>query len=52
MTKEKAKSVAYALMLMLGTIQDEMRKGGPAPNEDEVDAMYGLAVDLNEYFEE
>ena len=52
MTKEKAKNIAYGLMLTLGTIQDEMSKGGAAPSKEEVDSMYDLAVDLNEYFEE
>lgn len=52
MTKEKAKNVAYGLMLIIGTIQDEMSKGGTAPSKEEVDSMYDLAVDLNEYFEE
>ena len=52
MAKEKAKNIAYGLMLYLGTIQDEMNKGGEAPSKEEVDNMYDLAVDLNEYFEE
>ena len=52
MTKDKAKELAYALMLYLGTIQDEMSKGGAAPSKNEVDDMYGLAADLNQYFEE
>jgi hypothetical protein len=52
MTKEKAKNIAYGLMLYLGTIQDEMSKGGMSPSKNEVDSMYNLAVELNEYFEE
>lgn len=52
MTKENAKNIAYGLMLIIGTIQDEMNKGGEAPTKEEVDSMYDLAVDLNEYFEE
>ena len=51
MTKENAKNTAYGLMLIIGTIQDEMSKGGEAPSKEEVDNMYDLAVELNEYFE-
>jgi hypothetical protein len=52
MTKEEAKNTAYGLMLIIGTIQDEMNKGGEGPTMEEVDNMYDLAVELNEYFEE
>lgn len=52
MTKEEAKEIAYTLMLIIGTIQDEMNKGGEAPTKEEVDNMYDLAVDINEYFED
>lgn len=52
MTKENAKNTAYGLMLIIGTIQDEMSKGGEAPSKEEVDNMYDLAVSLNEYFED
>lgn len=52
MTRIEAADIAYGLMLTLGTIQDEMNKGGQAPTKEEVDNMYALAVDLNEYFEE
>ena len=52
MTKEKAKNTAYGLMLIIGTIHDEMRRGFEGPTEEEVEQMYGLAVELNEYFEE
>ena len=51
MTKQNAKDTAYGLMLIIGTIQDEMSKGGEAPTEEEVNQMYDLAVELNEYFE-
>ena len=52
MTKEQAESIAYGLMVYIGAIQDEMNKGGEAPSKNEVDDMYSLAVELNEYFEE
>lgn len=51
MTKEQAKKAAYDLMHFLGAIQDEMNKGGEAPSKNEVNFMYDLAVDLNEYFD-
>ena len=51
MTKEQATRTAYGLMLYLGTIQDEMSKGGMPPSKNEVNDMYNLAVELNEYFE-
>lgn len=52
MTKEKAKETAYGLMLIIGTIIDEMNKGGIPPTKNEMNDMYNLAVELNEYFEE
>lgn len=52
MTKEKAKESAYGLMLIIGTIIDEMHKGGIPPTKNEMDNMYDLAISLNEYFEE
>lgn len=51
MSKEQVRETAYGLMLILGTIQDEMNKGGEAPNKWEVDSMYNLAANINAYFE-
>ena len=51
MTKEQAKNAACDLMHFLSTIQDEMNKGGEAPSKNEVDFMYDLAVEINEYFD-
>ena len=52
MTKKDASDLAYGLMLTIGTIQDEMNKGGEPPSLEEIDNLYGLASDLNEWFED
>lgn len=48
----KSKDLAYGLMLTLGTIQDEMNKGGDAPTKEEVDNMYDLAFELYELLDD
>ena len=52
MSKKEASDLAYGLMLTIGTIQDEMNKGGAPPSLEEIDNLYGLASDLNEWFED
>ena len=49
---KKAKDIAYGIMLILGTIQDEMNKGGEAPSKEEVDNMYDLASELYELLDD
>lgn len=44
-------SSAYQLMLMLGEIQNKLNRGGEAVSVDEINEMYGLACELNDYFE-
>ena len=51
MTTKDAAHIAYGLVLILGTIRDEMNKGGIPPTEEEVDSLYDLVTELNEYFE-
>ena len=42
---------AYGLMVMLGEIQNELMRGGGPVTIDEVDELYGMAVELNDYFD-
>lgn len=44
--------IAYALMVMLGEIQNEMERGGEAVTLDEIKEMYGMASKLNDHFSE
>lgn len=46
------KEKAYALMVMLGEIQNEMMKGYEPPTLDEINELYDLAVEINDYFEQ
>lgn len=43
--------IAYGLMIMLGDIQNELMKGGDLVTIGEVDELYGMAVQLNDYFD-
>ena len=46
------KETAYQLMVILGTIQDEMNKGtAEAVSLEEINQMYDLASTINEHFE-
>lgn len=40
------KELAYQLMVMLGTIVDEMERGGDAPNLDEITLLSDHASEL------
>ena len=54
-SKEEIKEIAYNLMVMLGDIQNTYRRGEEEEEPvtaDEVDEMYGLASELNEYLSE
>ena len=54
MTLEQANNtaygLAYGLVLALGTILDEMNKGGEPATRRELEEMYGSASDLLEFF--
>ena len=56
MAKSKIKATvgekAYALMVMLGEIKNEMEKGGDPVSLEEIDALYGLASEINEKLNE
>lgn len=43
--------IAYGLMVMLGEIQNELAKGGNQVTIDEINELYGMAVELNDYFD-
>lgn len=43
--------IAYGLMVMLGEIQNELMKGGDQVTIDEIGELYGMAIELNDYFE-
>lgn len=46
------KEAAYQLNVMLGTIHDEMLRGGDATTLDEVKNLYEYASIINNYFED
>lgn len=49
---EEMKSVAYALMVMLGEIQNAVNKGNNTIAECEINELCDMATQLNDYFEE
>ena len=48
--KEEMKKIAYGLVIALGEIQNDMRRGNEPPTEEEIDALYEEASKINEYF--
>ena len=46
------KETAYGLMVMLGEIQNEMNKNGTPPTLEEINALYEMAVEISDYFED
>ena len=46
------KELSYRLMVMLGEIQNELNRGGESVTLDEIDELYGMASELNAYFED
>ena len=42
---------AYNLMVMLGEIQNDFARGDTKISPEEIDELYGLAVNLNDYFD-
>ena len=52
MSKEEIKNKAYGLMVMLGEIENELRRGGDAVTLDEIQSMGELASEINQYFED
>ena len=46
------KELSYRLMVMLGEIQNELNRGGELVTLDEIDELYGMASELNAYFED
>ena len=50
--EQEVKNAAYALMVMLGGINDELASGNAEPvSHKEIEELYGLATTINEYFE-
>ena len=52
MNKELLKQKSYALMVMIGEIQNDIRRGENSVSEQEIDELYGLATEINEIIEE
>ena len=48
---DKMHSLAYGLMVMLGEIENDIDKGQAQVSKKEVAEMYGMAIELSEYFE-
>lgn len=46
------KELSYKLMVMLGEIQNELNRGGEPVTLDEIGELYGMASELNAYFED
>lgn len=49
---EDMKNVAYALMVMLGEIQNDVNKGNNTISVSEINELCDMATQLNEYFDE
>lgn len=43
---------AYRLMVMLGEIKNELERGGEPVTLKEIEELYGLASDINEFLDE
>lgn len=48
---EGPQEISYRLMVMLGEIQNELNRGGEPVSLDEINELYGMASQLNDYFE-
>lgn len=49
--QEDPKEISYRLMVMLGEIQNELNRGGEPVTPSEINELYGMASELNDYFE-
>ena len=49
-TVEEIARIAEGLVIALGEIQNDMRRGNEPPTEEEIDALYEEASKINEYF--
>ena len=49
--QEDPKELSYRLMVMLGEIQNELNRGGEPVTLSEINELYGMASELNDYFE-
>lgn len=49
---EEMKNVSYALMVMLGEIQNAVNKGDNTISVSEINELCDMATQLNDYFEE
>ena len=49
--KENIAETAYEMMVMLGTIIDEMKNGEEDVTIEELEDLYDMATEVNEYFE-
>ena len=49
--RESPKEISYRLMVMLGEIQNELNRGGEPVSLDEINGLYDMASQLNDYFE-
>jgi hypothetical protein len=48
--QNKVGEKAYGLMVMLGTIIDEMKKGEESVTLEELEELYDMATEINEHF--
>ncbi len=48
---ETVHDLAYQLMIMLGEIQNEMKKGGDTISISEIDELYNMASEIYNHFE-
>ena len=48
---EGPQEISYRLMVMLGEIQNELNRGGEPVSLDEINELYDMASQLNDYFE-
>ena len=51
-TKKEIAETAYSLMVMLGEIQNDMNRSEEPITMEEINELYGKAVEINEYFNE
>ena len=50
-TKKEIADIAYGLMITIGEIQNDMNRGDMSVTKEEIDNLYDMATDINEYFE-
>lgn len=43
--------IAYALMVMLGEIQNDINHGENTISQSEIDELYDMAVEIHDFFE-